>query len=372
MIKIPFVDLQAQHRALRAEIEPAMQAIITDCNFILGAPVVEFENAFARFVEVKHAVGVGNGLDALRLSLEALDICPGDEVIVPANTYIATALAVTQCKANVRLVDCDAATLELDAGLLEKVITPKTKAIIPVHLTGQAADMDPILAIAKQHKLHVIEDAAQAHGTLYKKRPCGSIGTMGCFSFYPGKNLGGCGDGGLITTNDDKLAERLRSLRNYGQRVKYEHVELGGNSRLDTLQAAILSIKLRKLPDWNEARYRHAQRYRELLKGVGDLEFQTENPDSTHIYHLFIVQSLQRDQLQRHLTAAGIETGIHYPIPIHRQAAYKDLNYSLGMFPVAERLAGRMLSLPMFPELTEAQITRVTDSIREYFGDNNG
>lgn len=367
MNAIPLVDLTAQYATIKDEIDRAVQEVLGHCNFILGSQVQEFEESFARFAGVEHAIAVSNGLDALRLSLMAVDVGPGDEVIVPANTYIATALAVSSVGARPVFVDCDASTYNIDVGLIEAAINGHVRAIIPVHLTGQSADIDPVLEIAERHGLYVVEDAAQAHGTLYKGRPCGSMGVMGCFSFYPGKNLGACGDGGMVTTNDPEVAERLRRLRNYGQSIKYEHVEKGLNARMDTLQAAILSTKLRHLKRWNEARAAHAQQYRELLDGIGDVGFQQRAPFSTHIYHLFIIETDQRDALRRHLEEIGIQTGIHYPKPIHLQEAYADMGYRVGDFPHAERLASRILSLPMFPELTDDQVLHVADAIRAFF-----
>lgn len=367
MTPIPFVDLVTQHAVIRSEIDAAIQPVLSRCNFILGSQVEELEQDFAGFVGTEHAIGVSSGLDALRLALEALDVAPGDEVILPANTYIATALAVSAVGARPVLVDCNPETYNIDVGLIEPAITPRTKAVVPVHLTGQSTDMDPILEVADRHGLHVVEDAAQAHGALYKGRPCGSVGVVGCFSFYPGKNLGACGDGGMATSNDATVAERMRRLRNYGQQAKYQHVEKGLNARLDTLQAAILTVKLRHLPQWNKARAAHAEKYREMLTGVGDLVFQQKAPYSTHVYHLFIVETEQRATLQEYLKAAGIGTGIHYPVPIHLQQAYADLGYGKGDFPEAERLAERMLSLPMFPELREDQIHRVAEEIKTFF-----
>jgi dTDP-4-amino-4,6-dideoxygalactose transaminase len=364
---IPFVDLVAQHATIQTEINSALEQVLTKGNFILGSQVEEFEQAFASFIGTQHAIGVSSGLDALRLALMALNIGSGDEVILPANTYIATALAISAVGARPVLVDCEPKTYNIDVSLIEPAITSRTKAIIPVHLTGQSADMDPILDIANRHSLFVVEDAAQAHGTQYKGRPCGSIGIAGCFSFYPGKNLGACGDGGMVTTNNAELAERLRRLRNYGQQAKNQHVEKGLNARLDTLQAAVLRVKLHYLPEWNEARATHAEKYKEMLSGVGDLVFQRRTPYSTHIYHLFIVETKQRAALQNHLNAAGVGTGIHYPVPIHLQQAYADLGYSDGDFPQAETLAGSMLSLPMFPELHKDQIWRVAEETKEFF-----
>jgi len=370
-IHVPFSNLQAQHEALRPELERVFSDLLKNCDFILGAPVAAFERQFADFIGVKHAVGVGNGLDALRLVLQAAGVGPGHEVILPANTFIATALAVSQTGATPVLVDCDPETFNIDVARIEGAITQRTRAILPVHLTGQSADLDPVLEIAARHGLRVIEDAAQAHGALYKNRPCGGIGWAGCFSFYPAKNLGAFGDGGMVTTNDDALAERLRQLRHYGQEARYVHVVQGCNSRLDTFHAAILSVKLKHLKDWNAARAAHAARYRELLAGVGDLVLQAESPWSTHVYHLFIIQTARRDALQKHLAAAGVDTIIHYPIPVHLQKAYADLGLGVGSFPAAERLAGRILSLPMFPELTEEQITAVANTIRRFFDGEN-
>ena len=340
---------------------------MTDGNFILGRQVEEFEQDFAAFVGCQYGVGVGNGLDALRVALAALGIGPGDEVILPANTYIATALAVSSVGARPVLIDCEADTYNLDATQLEAALTRSTKAIMPVHLTGQAANMAAVNEFAALHNLLVIEDAAQAHGALYQGQACGSLSAAAGFSFYPGKNLGAYGDGGCVTTNDAELAEKMRRLRNYGQSRKYYHDEQGLNTRLDTVQAAVLLVKLKYLPAWNAARAANAAKYREALSSVGDLRFQTQSPDSTHIYHLFIVETTRRDELSAHLNRANIQNGIHYPIPIHLQMAYKDLGYPSGAFPHAERLARQMLSLPMFPELTEAQIGRVTDEVEQFF-----
>jgi dTDP-4-amino-4,6-dideoxygalactose transaminase len=336
-------------------------------DYILGNHVAQFENAFAGFVEADHAVGVGSGLDALRLALLALEVGPGDEVVVPANSYIATALAVTEVGADVVLVDCDPRTYNIDPDWIKPVLTERTKAIVPVHFTGQAAHMGPILELAEQRGLHVVEDAAQAHGARYEGKACGSLGDVGCFSFYPGKNLGAYGDAGMVTTGDAAVAERLRRLRNYGERRKYEHVVKGVNSRLDGLQAAFLSVKLRHLPAWNEARDRHADAYGAALDGVGDLVLQQRAPYSTHVYHLFLVETDHRDPLRNHLSTAGIQTGIHYPTPIHLQEAYADLGLGIGSFPASERLAARTLSLPMFPELTSEQLEDVVQAIRDFF-----
>ncbi|MDZ7374211.1 MAG: DegT/DnrJ/EryC1/StrS family aminotransferase [candidate division KSB1 bacterium] len=366
-VKVPFVDLRVQYRNLRAEIDSALARVLERCDFILGSEVENFERRFAEYLGVAHAVGVSSGLDALHLALRTLGIGPGDEVIIPANTFVATALAVSTVGARPVLVDCVRDTYNIDPDWIESAITPRTRAIIPVHLTGQAADMDAVLSIAAKYGLWVIEDAAQAHGTLYKGRKCGSLAPLGCFSFYPGKNLGAYGDAGLVATDNDAFAEKIRRLRNYGQRVKYEHIEKGMNCRLDTLQAAVLNVKLRYLDEWNRLRARHADAYRALLENVGDLRFQRVADFSTHIYHLFIVETEYRDALRQYLAQKGVQTGIHYPIPIHLLEAYRDLGYQEGDFPHTEYLAKHMLSLPMYPELTEEQIDYVALCVREFF-----
>jgi len=289
-------------------------------------------------------------------------------VIVPANTYIATALAVNEIGADVVLVDCHPRTYNVDPQAVEAAITSRTRALLPVHFAGRAADMRPLLELAERDDLEVVEDAAQAHGARWEDRPCGSIGKIACFSFYPGKNLGAYGDGGMVTTREPVVVERIRRLRNYGERSKYDHVVKGVNSRLDGLQAAFLSVKLRHLPAWNDARVRHADAYAAELDGVGDLVLQERAPASTHVYHLFIVETHHRDGLREYLTERGIQTGIHYPVPIHLQEAYSDLGLGVGAFPEAERLAQQTLSLPMYPELTSEQIGLVTGTIREFFG----
>ena len=336
-------------------------------EYILGRRVEIFEQAFASFVECDFAVGVGSGLDVLRLGLLALEIGPGDDVILPANTYIATALAVSDIGAEVVLVDCDPRTYNVDPAAVEAALTPRSRGLLPVHFAGRPAEMGALVELAKPHQLAVIEDAAQAHGARLDGRACGAIGQLGCFSFYPAKNLGAYGDGGMITTRDAGIVERVRRLRNYGERTKYEHVVKGVNSRLDGLQAAFLSVKLRHLNEWNEARRRHAATYSEQLAGTGDLVIQPPRPGSTHVYHLFIVETAHRDELREHLTSRGIQTGIHYPKPIHLQEAYSELGLGEGSFPVAERLAQQSLSLPMYPELTSGQIETVVDAIREFF-----
>jgi dTDP-4-amino-4,6-dideoxygalactose transaminase len=363
---VPFVDLQLQDRALAAEIRSAANEVLTGCNFILGRQVREFEQAFAAYVGVAHAIGVSNGLDALRVALASLDIGPGDEVIVPANTYIATALAVSALGARVVLVDCDPSTYNLDPGQIEHAITSRTRVVIPVHLTGQPADMNPIIEIAERHGLQVLEDAAQAHGARYCGRLCGSMGIAGCFSFYPAKNLGAAGDGGMIVTQNGKLAQRARRLCNYGEVVKYEHAEKGFNARLDTLQAAILQVKLPHLEAWNQNRAQNAQRYRDKLAKLPGIGLQAVLPNCTHVYHLFMIQIARRDALRQFLQDRGVQTSIHYPTPIHLQAAYADHGWKKGDFPVAEELASRIVSLPMFPDFAAEQIDYVCEQIDEF------
>jgi dTDP-4-amino-4,6-dideoxygalactose transaminase len=363
-MKVPFVDLGAQYQAIAPEINQVIQGVLEERDFILGSDVELFEKEFADFIRTSHAVGVGSGLAALELALRAWEIGPGDEVITAANTYIATTLAIMAVGARPVLVDMDPATFNINPAAIEAAITPKTRALIPVHLCGQPADMDPILEIAAGRNLLVLEDAAQAHGSMYRGRRAGSLGHAGAFSFYPGKNLGAYGDGGLIVTNDDRLAEKLRQLRNYGQRVKYVHTTIGTNSRLDTIQAAILRVKLRHLDRWNAQRGERAAQYNALLAGAG-CEVPRIAANRTHIFHLYMVQVENRAEVQKILAERGISTGIHYPIPIHLQEASASLGYRKGDFPATERAAERILSLPMYAELTESQCEYVAENLRE-------
>jgi dTDP-4-amino-4,6-dideoxygalactose transaminase len=365
MTTIPLVDLKAQYQSIREEVRIEIDQVLDSGQYILGDAVYRFEQEFATYLKVKHAVGVGSGLDALRFALEAAGIGRGDEVIIPANTFIATALAISAMGARPQLVDCRDDTYEIDTQLIESAITPHTKAIMPVHLYGQSADMTAIVEIARNHSLEVIEDAAQAHGTRFLNQRCGTFGRASCFSFYPGKNLGAYGDGGMVVTDDDQLAERVRRLRNYGQSAKYVHVERGINSRLDSVQAAVLSVKLRRLDVWNELRASHSARYSHMLADCG-VNVPTTDPRSTHIFHLYVIRSPLRDELQRTLGSLGIQTGIHYPIPIHLQQPYWDLGLKEGAFPVTERCAREILSLPMFPELSAEQIDRVVEAVASF------
>lgn len=363
---VPFVDLKAQYTALKPEIDRAIQAVVDRCDFILGQAVSDFEGEFARFCEVRYAIGVGNGTDALRLGLLAAGIGPGDEVITAANTFIATTEAISQTGATFRLVDVDERTYNLNPALLEEAITPRTKAVLPVHLYGQPADMDPILDVARRHNLLVMEDACQAHGARYKGRRAGSMGHLAAFSFYPAKNLGAYGDAGAVVTDDEALARKLDLLRNHGQKSKYEHVMEGYCSRLDTLQAAVLRVKLQRLDEWNARRRQVAAWYNERLADL-PVVCPYVMPDVEHVYHLYVIRTERRDALREFLAARGIGTGMHYPVPLPQTEAYGSMGFRRGQFPVTERLAGEILSLPMFAEMTEAQVDEVAAAIRDFF-----
>ncbi len=360
---VPFVDLHAQHAAIRGEVERAVRALLDRGDFILGGDVQRFEADYAAFIGTRHAIGVGTGLSAIELALRAFDIAAGDEVITPANTFIATVLAIMGVGATPVFVDMDPATYAIDARAISAAVTSRTRAIVPVHLYGQPVDLDAVMGVANRHNLLVIEDAAQAHGARYKGRRAGSVGHAAAFSFYPSKNLGAIGDGGMITTNDDAAAEKIRLLHNYGQKVKYHHSIAGTNSRLDTMQAAVLRIKLPHLDGWNAARRRHAGAYAARLRDR--VQTPIEAADVEHIYHLYVIETPERDALAQRLKAKQIHTGIHYPVPAHLQEACAPLGYKAGAFPVTEAAAARILSLPMFAELTEAQIDCVAGAIRE-------
>jgi dTDP-4-amino-4,6-dideoxygalactose transaminase len=361
-MSVPFVDLRTQYRALREEIHPAMERVMEAGAFILGDEVEAFEAEFAAYSGCDHGVGVGSGTDALRLALRALDIGPGDEVITAANTFAATALSIAHTGAVPVLADVREADFNLDPEAVERAVTPRTRAIVPVHLYGHPAPMDEILDIARRHGLAVVEDACQAHGAAYRGRPAGSMGDLGCFSFYPGKNLGAYGDGGAVVTADPALADRIRLDREYGQRVKYEHLSAGYNSRLDALQAAVLRVKLRYLDEWNDRRRAAAELYRLLLADTG-LPLPIELAGARHVYHLFVVRHPDRDALAGALAGAGISTGIHYPKPLHRQPALAGVRTVPEGAPVATALSGEILSLPMFPEITPAQVARVAEAV---------
>lgn len=365
-MNVPFLDLKTPYQELKAEMDSAYRKVMESGWYILGDEVEAFESEFSKYCGVKNCIGVGNGLDALHLILKAFEIGPGDEVIVPSNTYIATWLAVSYSGAVPVPVEPDLRTYNLDPARVESVITKRTRAILPVHLYGQPADMDPINEIAQKYGLKVIEDAAQAHGAAYKGRLTGGLGDAAGWSFYPGKNLGAMGDAGAVTTDDDDLADRIRVLRNYGSRTKYYNEVRGFNSRLDNLQAAFLRVKLRHLDEWNKRREQIAAAYRGGLAGLDDiaLPFVPESVDPS--WHLFVIRLPHRDRLQKHLTDAGIGTLIHYPVPPHLSKAYSGLSFKPGDFPIAETIADTVLSLPMGPHLTIEQTESVIRSIRSF------
>ena len=362
---VPFVDLAAQYSDIAAEVQDAINGVLARTDFILGREVRLFEEEFAAYCGVARAVGVDSGTSALELALRACGVGAGDEVIVPANTFVATALAASYVGATPVLVDVNPETHLVDIGQVRDAIGPRTKAIMPVHLFGRPADMDAIMTVARQHGLRVIEDACQAHGARYKGRRVGSFGDAAAFSFYPGKNLGAYGDGGIVVTNDMEIADRLGLLRNYGQREKYRHETKGFNRRLDTIQAAVLRVKLRHLDAWNSRRREHASTYQRLLAGSG-VRIPSSGAEVESVWHLFVIETRSREKLQRYLTDRGVVTGIHYPRPLHLQPAYKDLGYSLGDFPVTERAAVQILSLPMYAELGEASIAHVADAVHTF------
>ncbi len=363
-MKVPFLDLQAQYKTIWAEIALAMQKVLDDAAFAGGPHVAQFEKEFAAFCSCQYALGVSSGTAALWMALRGLGVGPGDEVITVPNTFIATAEAISLAGAKPVFVDIDENTYTMNPALLEAAITSRTTAIIPVHLYGQMADMDAIMAIARARKLIVIEDACQAHGATYKGRPAGSIGDAGCFSFYPGKNLGAYGEAGAVVTNNAELAQKIKLLRDHGQPQKYYHAVIGWNDRMDGLQGAILSVKLKHLKTWNKARRAHAQFYRALLSGLENVILPREALDAKHVYHIYAVRVQNRDRMMRALAEKGIQCGVHYPLPLHLQEVYHFLGWRQGSFPIAEKCAKEVLSLPMFPELTEEQIEYVAGAIR--------
>jgi dTDP-4-amino-4,6-dideoxygalactose transaminase len=365
MTKVPFVDLAAQYQAIKPEVHEAISEVLQNTDYILGRAVDYFEQEFAAYCETQFAIGVDSGMSALELILRGYGIGPGDEVITVANTFVASALSISHVGATPVLVDTDPQTYTIDVAQIEQAITPRTKAIMPVHLYGQPADMDAIMALAERHGLVVVEDACQAHGARYRNRRVGGLGHAGAFSFYPAKNLGAYGDGGMIVTNDVQLAEMVRRLRNYGQREKYHHELKGYNRRLDTLQATVLRVKLPHMDAWNAARRDHARLYNELLAGSPAVT-PCEADYAESVYHLYVVRVERREALQAYLREHGIATGIHYPVPVHMQEAYRDLGYQRGAFPVTERYAEQILSLPMYAELTPDQIAHVATTLRAF------
>jgi len=362
-MSIPLVDLKAQYRSIKPEVDSAIQRVLDHTGFILGEEVKTFEAAFAEYLGASASVGVASGTAAIQLALQACGVGRGDEVITTAHTFIATAEPISNLGATPVFVDIDAATFNIDPSCIEAAITPRTKAIVPVHLYGRPAPMDEIMQIADRHGIAVIEDAAQAHGARYRGRACGTIGALGCYSFYPGKNLGAYGDAGAVTSEDPELIARVKKLRDHGRSSKYEHDEIGSGERIDALQAAILGAKLPHLADWTASRRRHARRYSELLAGT-DLVLPAEDPDDEHVFHLYVVRSERRDALLAHLVASGVGAGIHYPVPLHRQRAYRDLPEV--HLPATELAASQVLSLPMFPELTDEQIDAVVDAVGRF------
>ena len=359
---IPLVDLKAQYESIKTEVDSALQRVIESTAFVSGPDVREFEGEFADFCGAEHGVGVASGTAALYLSLLALDIGPGDEVITTPATFFATVAEIARVGAHPVLVDVDRRTCNIDPERLEGAVTARTRAVIPVHMYGQPADMGPIRDIAERHRLHVIEDAAQAHGAEYRGSRAGSMGDLGCFSFYPAKNLGAYGDAGAVTTNSVELADKVRGLRDHGRADKYTHAELGTGERLDTIQAAILRVKLRRLEEWTEARIAAAKRYDGLLADL-QVELPHVAAGIRHVFHLYVIQVDNRDRVLAELNENGIGAGVHYPLPLHLQPALRHLGYGPGDFPETESAADRVLSLPLYPELTDSQAGQVVDAL---------
>ncbi|MGO7157594.1 DegT/DnrJ/EryC1/StrS family aminotransferase [Rhizobium leguminosarum] len=360
---IPFLDIKAQYQSIKGEIDAAVLGVLASGQYVLGDEVAHFEQEFADYCNVKHAIAVNTGTSALHLALLAAGVGPGDEVITVPFTFVATVSAICYTGARPVFVDVEPGTLTMDPAEVEAKITPRTKAIVPVHLYGQMADMDAIKAIAERHGIPVIEDACQAHGAQYKGHRAGSIGLSGCFSFYPGKNLGACGEGGMVVTNDDDQAKTMRMLRDWGQEQRYHHLLKGFNYRMDAIQGAILRVKLRHLEGWTEARRAHARRYSTLLAGSTDLTIPVEAADRRHVYHVYAIRSHDRDGLQRLLSAEGIPSGLHYPIPVHLQKAHADLGYQAGDLPVSEAAAREVLSLPIYPEMPVRHVDQVAAAL---------
>ncbi len=362
---VPLIDLKIQHKSIASEVEAAISNVCANTAFILSDEMKAFEAEFAAYCGAKHGIGVANGTDALFLALKALGVGEGDEVIVPANTFIATAAAVSHANATPVFVDVDPETYCIDPSKISGAITPRTKAIMPVHLYGHAADMDAIMSIARANGLKVVEDCAQAHGTRYKGKQVGSIGDASGFSFYPSKTLGAYGDGGIVLTNDDSVCENLKLLRDNGRTTWYEHAIIGYNSRLDGIQAAVLRVKMKYLDKWVGGRRSHAKQYGELLGDVKGLTLPIEKPECTHSYYVYVVRTENRDDVMAQLKEKGCGCGIHYPVPLHLQPAYSALGGKVGDHPVAERYAKQIMSIPMFPELTPEQVSEAAAIIRE-------
>ena len=363
---VPYLDLKAQLKPLRAELDAAIARTLDNCSFCLGPDVAQFEKEFAAFCGAQHALGFNSGTSALHVAMRLLGVGPGDEVITTPYTFIATSWAISYCGAKPVYVDIDEATFNLNPALIEKAITPKTKAVLPVHLYGQPFDVDAVAAVCKKRNLPFVEDAAQAHGAQYKGKSVGTFGATSCFSFYPAKNLGACGEGGALVTNDAKLAARAKSLREHGSNVRYHHDEVGYNYRLEGIQGAVLGVKLKHLAHWTRERQRVANRYAELLRDT-PLQLPTVTAGNESAWHLYTVRAPRRDELKKFLDENKIGNAVHYPMPLHLQKVYANLGYKLGDFPVAEKASREVLSLPMFPELTDAQIQRVAVVVKEFF-----
>ena len=367
MSAIPFLNFEPMHKLIRSEIMQSFQDVYDANWFVMGKKLEAFEKEYAAFNDTKFSIGVSNGLDALHLALKALNVTKGDEVIVPSNTYIATALAASYVGATPVFVEPDPNTYNINPANIEAAITSKTKVIMPVHLYGQACDMDAIMTIAKKHNLFVVEDNAQAHGATFNGKITGSFGNANGTSFYPGKNLGALGDAGAVTTNDETIAKKIAMLRNYGSEKKYHNEEIGFNMRLDEVQAGFLSVKLKHLNEWTKQRKEIAKQYNEALKNVSDLVLPSVHANATHVYHLYVIKTKNRDGLQKHLSENGIGTLIHYPIPPHLQKAYQSLGLKKGSFPIAEELADNCLSLPIWPGMTLDQVNTVAENIKKAF-----
>jgi dTDP-4-amino-4,6-dideoxygalactose transaminase len=363
---VPYLDLPAQMRPLRKELDAVIAKTLDNCSFCLGPDVVQFERDFAAHCHAKHAVAFNSGTSALHVAMMLLGVGPGDEVITTPTTFVATSWAISYVGAKPVYVDIDDQTFTLDATKIARAITPRTKAVLPVHLYGHPVDLDPILEICRAHKIPLVEDAAQSHGAKYKGRVVGTFGAISCYSFYPGKNLGACGEGGALVTNDDAFAARAKSLREHGSSVRYYHDEVGFNYRMEGIQGAVLGVKLKHLDDWTKGRRRVAARYHELLKDT-PLQLPVEANWAESVYHLYVVRHPRRDDLKKHLEANKIGCALHYPLPLHLQKCYAPLGYKPGDFPIAEKAARECISLPIYPELTEEQIFRVVSVIKEFF-----
>ncbi len=375
-MQVPFLDLKIQYKSIKNEVGEAIQKVLDNTAYILGEPVANFESEFAKAHSVKYCIGTSSGTDANHLVLWSLGIKPGDEVIIPANTFIATAWGVTLCGATPVLVDCTSDTYNIDPDKVEAAITPNTKAIVAVHLYGQPAEMSKLQAIADKHNIYLVEDAAQAHLAEYSGAKVGSLSIASSFSFYPGKNLGAYGEGGAVVTNDDQIAQTVKMMREHGQSKKYYHEKFGHNYRMEGIQGAVLGVKLNYLDKWTDGRRRAAKKYNELMNEFEDIILPYEAPNVKHVYHLFVIRvkdknndeaRKKRDELQKFLSENGIATGLHYAIPIHEQKCFEQFGYKKGDFPVSEKLAETGISLPMYPELTDDQIGYVAGKVKEFF-----